>query len=286
MNPAENLRQVLKNPGSLPTLPIVAQKILSQNKANDEDQRALIASIGKDPAVLTGILNLCNSHLAGSGRKIQNIEDAVTLLGRKQILMLALALAIISTLPRKPPGLLNAQSLWKHSLAVAMTMDTLSHYMPEGLRPSQDEICLAGLLHDYGFLVLDYFTPELSDKLHARLAAEPKLPMEKVEEEMLGTSHSELGAILARHWNLPEHVITSMSHHHAPDENPDEVDRTLVAMVNLAELLIPTFGFSESAELKDIAAERWQALGIDSKWVNKIRAKVQTIVQEVATTRL
>ncbi len=286
MNREEHLRQVLKNPASLPALPGIAQKILSQKTDNDADARTLFALISKDPAILSGILNLCNSHLSGSGRKILKIEDAVTLLGRTQVLMLALAIAIIATLSRKPAGLLNTQSLWKHSLAVAMTMDTLAHHMPNGLRPPEEEIYLAGLLHDFGFLVLDYFNPEMSDKLHARLAAESELPMEEVEEEMLGTGHGELGAMLARHWNLPEHIITSMSYHHDPDEHQTEADRTLLDIANLAEMLIPTFGFAKSAALKDIAIERWKALGIDPKSVSAIKTKVQTIVLEVATTRL
>lgn len=286
MNREEKLRQVLNNPASLPALPSIAQKILSQKIANDEDAQTLLALLSKDPAILSGILNLCNSHLSGSGRKILKIEDAVAVLGRTQVLMLALAIAIISTFFRKPAGLLNTQSLWKHSLAVAMTMDTLASYMPNDLRPPEEEIYLAGLLHDFGFLVLDYFNPELSDKLHARLAAESKLPMEAVEKEMLGTGHSELGAMLARHWNLPEHIVTSMSYHHEPDEHLTEADRTLLDMVNLAELLIPTFGFAKSAALKDIAIEKWQALGIDQKSVSAIRTKVQRIVLEVATTRL
>jgi HD-like signal output (HDOD) protein len=285
VNQPEDILQALKNPDSLPALPNIALEILSLDLSNKQGAQAILRLIDKDPVLLARIINICNSHLFGSGRKIMKLEDAVTLLGCTHFLMLALSISMISSMTREPAGKLNIQSLWKHSLGVALTMDTLGRYMPPDSRPPDEQIYLAGLLHDFGFLVLDYVAPQQSDEFHARLVAEPNSSMDEIEAEMLGIDHGELGAMSGRKWNLPEPVIASMNYHHAPEKGQTTDAETLVALANLAEKMLPTFGFAESASLKRISDEEWQSLGIDPKWADNIASKVQKIVMEVATIK-
>jgi HD-like signal output (HDOD) protein len=285
VNQPEDILQALRNPDSLPVLPNIALEILSLDLSNKQGAQPILRLIDKDPALLARIINICNSHLFGSGRKITKLEDAVTLLGCTHFLMLALSIRMISSMTREPAGKLNIQSLWKHSLGVALTMDTLGRYMPPDSRPPDEQIYLAGLLHDFGFLVLDYVAPQLSDEFHARLIAEPNASMDEIEAEMLGIDHGELGALIGKKWNLPEPVIASMNYHHTPEKGQSVNAGTLVALANLAEKMLPTFGFAESPSLKRISDEEWQSLGIDSKWADNIASKVQKIVMEVATIK-
>jgi HD-like signal output (HDOD) protein len=162
-----------------------------------------------------------------------------------------------------------------------MTMDTLARLMPIERRPSDEEIYLAGLLHDIGFLVLDYIDPALSDQFHARLAAAPDRPVEELEAEMLTTSHCGLGAELGRHWNLPESIVTVLNYHHSPNDKRAAAGQPLVSLANLAEKLLPTFGIAETVHM-DIADEEWLALGIDPNQEDEIRAKIQQHTQDVS----
>ena len=280
MNTPKNLRQALNKLDCLPPIPSTAQKILSLKIATDEGERVLLELIKNDPPILSKIVGLSNSPLFGTGRKILTLKDATALLGIKRVKMIALSFAMMSSMTRKSGSQLNISCLWRHCLAVAMTMGTLARFMPDGLRPSDEEIYLAGLLHDIGFLVLDYIDAKLSDQLHARLAAEPGRPIEEIEAEMLEMNHSELGAELGRHWNLPKPIIAVMSYHHASNEERTAVGQPLVDMANLAEKLLPSLGIAESVQM-DIAAEEWQALGIDPLKENEIRAKVQEHAKQV-----
>lgn len=278
------MRQPLNNLDTLPAIPDTARKILSLKLGTDEGERALLELIENDPPTLTRIISLCNAPLFGSGQKIVKLDDAVALLGSKRVKMIALSFSIIASMIRKPAGLLNIQSLWRHSLAVTIAMETLARCMPQDRCPTEGDIYLAGLLHDIGFLVLDYLDPQLSDKFHARLAVEPRTTMEEVEAQMLEMDHGELGALLGRRWNLPEPVIASLNYHHAPDDQQAAEGRLLVALANLAEKMVPTFGFAEST-LKDIPDAEWRSMGIDPDCVDEIKAKVQSIVFVVATTK-
>lgn len=275
------LRQALSHLESLPAIPAIAQKILALKITSDEGEEELLALIQKDPAILSRVVGLANSPLFGTNRKILKLQDAAAVLGLKRIKMVALGFAMMSSLQRKPAGQLDVQGLWQHSLSVAMTMDSMAGMMPAMRRPADDEIYLAGLLHDIGFLVLDYLDPELSDRFHARLAADPNCPVEKVEAEMLQTCHGELGAALGRHWSLPESIITVLNYHHNPRDERADSGQPLVDMLNLAEKLLPTFGIAEPVSM-DIADEEWQALGMNSSSAEKLKSRIQEHVRKVA----
>lgn len=281
MNSTENLRQAFSHLETLPPIPSIARKILSLKIATDEGEQALLALIEKDPPILSKIVGLSNSPLLGSGRKILSLRDAAVLLGSKRVKMVALSFAMMSAMTRKQASQLDIQGLWQHSLSVAMTMDTLARHMPNDRRPSDEEIYLAGLLHDIGFLVLDYLDPKLSDRFHARLAAEPGHPVEEVEAEMLETNHGELGALLGRHWNLPESIVAVLHYHHTPNDERATIGQPLVSLVNLAEKLLPTFGIAEPVQM-DIAETEWQSLGIDLLKVDEIKAYAQEHTKKVA----
>ena len=60
-----------------------------------------------------------------------------------------------------------------------------------------------------------------------------------VEANLLNVRHTDVGAILARQWSLPEPLIQVIQHHHHPYHYP-EVD-ALCVTVYLADLLMSRF---------------------------------------------
>jgi HD-like signal output (HDOD) protein len=105
--------------------------------------------------------------------------------------------------------------------------------------------------------------------------------MEEAEAKILEMSHCEMGAELARHWDLPEPIITVLRYHHAPKDPHAEPVHPLIAMLDLAGKLLSTFGFEETSPM-EVSAEEWQALGIDPVKGEKMKAKVQEHVKNVA----
>jgi HD-like signal output (HDOD) protein len=279
MKSGENLRDLLNNLDSLPAVPEIARKILSLKLNTDEDDMELLGMIAQDPPIMSKIVGLSNSPLFNTGRSITKLDRAVTLLGIKRVKTIALSFSMISSMTRKSAGQLNIQSLWKHSLAIAMAMEILACFMPQDRRPEDDEIYLAGLLHNIGFFVLDYIHPQLSDKFHARLATEINSSLQEVEAEMLGISLGEIGAMLGRYWNLPEAIVASMNHQ-TDEDDQTATERSLGVMANLAEKMLPPFEFTEFV-LKDPSEKEWRSLGIDPLSTDEIKLKVQEIVMKV-----
>jgi putative nucleotidyltransferase with HDIG domain len=137
-------------------------------------------------------------------------------------------------------------------------MMTLSRAMPRELRPDDDQLFLAGMLHDIGYLALAYLDPQRSDELHTALAESPNTPALEIERSMLDICHDELGAELARQWKLPEVIVSILRHHHQPNAAPEQV---LARMLNLAEKILPSLGMAEYAD-QQIDDHEWEALGI------------------------
>jgi putative nucleotidyltransferase with HDIG domain len=276
----ENIRQTLDRLHALPPIPQIAHDILSLKMVSYEGDQELLQLIEKDPPISAKVVGLANSTLFGASKKIISVNDAAALVGIRRIKMTALSFAMMSAVARpSPAGLLNVHDLWQHSLAVTLWMHAISRYMPEDARPQDEEVFLAGLLHDIGFLVLDYLAPRLSDKFHATLAADPTRSVEELEAAMLEMSHCELGAELGQRWGLQESVIAVIRYHHQPDNPQAAIGQPLVKMVNLAEKLMPTFSVSRHAPA-DIAPEDWLALGIASDNVPKIIEMAQQHAHE------
>ena len=262
-------------------MPKIAHEILSIKLASDRDDEILLKLIEKDPAISARIIGLANSPLFGTSRKILTAHDAEAVLGIKRVKMVALSFAMISAVNRNQPGLLNVSQLWQHSMAVALAMDTLSKAMPEAIRPTDEEIYLAGLLHDIGFLVLEYLDPDASNRLHARLAEKSGQSYTEIEAEMLDMNHCELGALLGEHWNLTENIIAVIRHHHSDTIAPDAMGQPLIAMTNLVEKILPTFGELDP-EAAEINMEEWQALGIAPERVAAVDAAMRRRTENIA----
>ncbi|HCI52414.1 MAG TPA: histidine kinase [Gallionella sp.] len=270
---------------SLPAMPETARKILSIELATDRGNELLLRLIEKDLAISARVIGLANSPLFGSSRKIMTIGDAATVLGIKRVKMVALGFAMMSSVTRNPPGLLNVLQLWQHSMAVALAMDALSAAMPQKMRPPNEEIYLAGLLHDIGFLVLEYVDPDLSNRFHASLANVGSLHDTELEAQMLEINHCELGALLAEQWNLAESIVAVLRYHHANFTAQNLASHTLVAMTNLAEKLLPTFGMSEDDSL-EISADEWLSLGIMEAQIASVEAAMRLRASEIGSAFL
>ncbi|MDP2806247.1 MAG: HDOD domain-containing protein [Gallionellaceae bacterium] len=280
MTPYKNLNQAVGQLESLPAIPHIAQKILSLKIATEEGEKALFKLIEEDPIILSKVIGLANSPVYGSGRRILTLHDAAAVLGTKRVKMSALSLSMMTSLNRRPPGRLDVEKLWQHSLSIAIIMDMLARYMPQALRPGDEEVYLAGLLHDIGFLVLDFIAPQVSDEFHARLLAEPECSMEEMEAKILEMTHSELGAQLVSHWDLPEPIVAVVRSHHLDSETECESVRVLNAMLKLAGKLLANADIFETAD-KKVTAEDWQRLSINPLKADDILAKVAAHINAI-----
>lgn len=276
------LKQSLANLDSLPAMPATAQKLLALPLDTDEGEAQMLKLIEQDPQIAAKIISLANSPVMGIPRKLSKVSDAAMLLGLTRVKSVAVGIASMSHLAQSPAGkYFKPQDLWLHSMTVAIVMRTIAQAMPRNIRPNEDQIFLAGLLHDIGFMALHHIDTEASDALHHQLLLQPERPILEIELETLGITHCYIGSQLARHWHLPEEIIAVLGYHHPPYVEEVADGNPLVRLVSLSEKVAPNFGIAEHTG-DEIQEYEWLELGINPADVEDICAQANELAVQTA----
>lgn len=276
------LKQSLANLDSLPAMPATAQKLLALPLDTDEGETQMLQLIGQDPQISAKIISLANSPIMGVSRKLNTVSDAAMLLGLTRVKSVAVGIASMSHLAQSPAGkYFKPQDLWLHSMTVAIVMRTIAQAMPRNIRPNEDQIFLAGLLHDIGFMALHHIDTGASDALHHQLLLQPERSILEIELETLGITHCYIGSQLARHWHLPEEIIAVLGYHHPPYVEEVADGNPLVRLVSLSEKIAPNYGIAEHTG-DEIQEYEWLELGIDPAGVEDICAQANELAVQTA----
>lgn len=225
------LRRVTEDLVALPTLPLVASRLLEAiaNPATSSEEVARIVSL--DPALTARTLKLANSDFYGFPRKVGSVDLAVVVLGANTVRDLVLSAAVFQTL-----GQADLNGLWNHCMATGVAARTLA--ARTGYRLA-GEAYAAGVLHDIGKVAVRQSFPNRFEGIVA-LAREQQLSIAEAERGVLGSDHAEVGGWLAERWGLPADLVEAIAFHHRPERA--SVNPQLVNLVHLANSLADRMG--------------------------------------------
>lgn len=280
-----DLKLSLERIDVLPAMPIIVQKLLTLPLNTEEGEIQLLKLIGQDPQISAKIIGLSNSALFGVPRKIASINDAAMCLGLARVKSVAIGIATLSTLTKSIEGKLKTSDLWLHNMTIAIAMRAIAKYMPSRIRPMDDQIFLAGLLHDIGFNALNFLDTALCDTLFDQLNMANDKPILELEQELMGTHHSEIGARLAVHWGLPDEIVNVIRYHHIPNVAYADVEQPLIHLVQITEKIIPDVGILEHTR-QEITQQEWNAIGVDSNTQDTIIEEVIVAAEQASTMKI
>lgn len=219
----------------------------------------VVAEVERDPALTLNVLRRANSAATGVRERVQDLEQALQLLGVVRVRMMAQLQSALEDARALAPGF-DWSHLWMHSAACAGLADRLDHELGLRLGPS---VHLAALLHDVGKIALSAVAPQAYRSiLVAAWSTRVELP--GLEEARLGIDHREAGWIVGREAELPAPILSAIAHHDAADRAP-ESHRALVATVAVANWLARAHGLGFSGNGVPVSgplaeSEAWQAL--------------------------
>lgn len=227
----EQLRRQVEDIREVGTLPHVMVRILDVIGDENASAKDLSDEIAADPGLTGKILKIVNSAFYGFYREIALISDAVVVLGFEEIQRISLAISVVGMLGRKGGGNDERVRFWNHCFHTAAIAELLERELGRGGKGA----FTAGLLHDVGRAVLDQHFPELFQTLLATERRERQLPI-VVEQNLLGTTHAEIGYWLAERWHLPPVLAEAIRFHHVPAEAGDGA--VMAATVHVADVLV------------------------------------------------
>ncbi len=182
---------ILRQIDSLPTLPVIATRLLSLTASDDARAGEVIDLVSADPPLTAKVLSLCRRADRGVGDAPLTIERAVLLLGFNAIRNAVLSVKVFELFQaadegaglgsrmhqaetgamagaRARPGpevsepspTFDRVAFWSHSLAVAILAEQIAAAHPRDQELQADEAFVCGLLHDVGKLALDHVLPK------------------------------------------------------------------------------------------------------------------------------
>ena len=226
------LRRAVGAIGDLPSLSRVYSALLEAVRKPDISIGQIAAIIEQDAAMSAKVLQLANSAFFGLAHRVTSLVSAVSYLGVETIKNLALTAEVFSVFRPDP----RLPQIWEALQEHAHRSAALAGKLP--LDSSMREFAVvAALLHDVGELVL---AARMPDTMLASLkrAQERGCAQYEAEEEILGTSHAEIGAYLLGLWGIPHLAVEAIAHHHRPARIPHTAFDISIA-VYVADQLTP-----------------------------------------------
>ena len=202
----------------MPAFPRSVQKILELTRNINCLPKDLVGVVEKDPVMTMKILKVINSAYYGLPAKITSVSQSVVYLGINTIKNLALGFAAVGILPRMNAAGFDIQRYLLHSLVVAGTARQLATQFARG-EVDPGDCYIAGLLHDFGKVVFAQFlAAEFRNALMH--SVEHGVPLHEGEKAAIGVDHGLVGAMLAKRWAFPEHLVDCIRDHHNPLAEP------------------------------------------------------------------
>lgn len=261
----------------LPALPAVACKVMELVEDPRTSAQDVEAVLKKDQSLTAQVLRLANSAFYGIPRRITTVAEATVFLGFKTLKSAVLTASLSGMLQRKLSGyVLERGELWKHSLSVAFSAQTLAK---KTRFPRPEVAYTAGLLHDIGKLILDTYLKASYREVLERVDRTGSTFLE-AEEEILGFNHAAVGAQLTEHWGFPSSLVETIGFHHQPDLATK--DPSLCAIVHLADWLSVTLGIGMGVDgfLYRVSPEALAVLSLEKGSLEELILELYQILSD------
>ena len=205
----ERLHHLFRSDALVPAFPAAAMKLctLAQKDSTQMDDVSKVVSA--DAGLATRCVQIASS-IGFAARPIESINQALMLIGLQQVRRVALAVAAIDTFADLGPAV-DWQKYWMHNVLVGR----LTELVAGTFRKTTGAEYLAGLLHDAGKLIVEQYFPEQAAQIIAQ-AEVRKCGHIDVEMELLGISHSQIGAALCECMQVHPHILRAVWYHHDP----------------------------------------------------------------------
>lgn len=177
----------------LPTLPEVALHVRDLAASDNVSIGRLAAEISKDAALAVRLVRVANSAAARGGRRVDNVQQAVTRLGLEYTRLLVNGLVVEQMFQGGSPALRGKlQDCWRRSVSVAALARLLAAHCTL-LNPEM--AMLAGLVHEIGVL------PVL------RLAAQQNETPGPALDAALHSLGPRIGRMVLQAWHFPPELV-------------------------------------------------------------------------------
>jgi len=217
----EPLRRTL---GMLKTIPAEAashQRIAHELQNPQFDLKNIAGLIKQDPALTAQLLKIVNSPAFSRGIPIQNVDEAVLMLGALKLQALVASAWAFFLIDDNMCRGFHPRAEWEHAVTIAERVRRICEEEQVSSAMAETAI-IAAMLHDLGKLLLAANRPCDYAVILENVETKRTTSWE-VENWMFGFNHAEIAGCLLGLWGVPLPVAEAVMLHHAENVDPASV---------------------------------------------------------------
>lgn len=231
----DNIKSYVDKIENLPTLPLIAQKIMNLNNDSSLSIEKLTNIVERDPAIAAKIFSFANSAFFGFRYQTTDLDNAIMRIGFNNVKNIAVGISVLSFLDDSKKTS-DYTRLFNHSIAVSLAARFIADHIKAGM---EEDILILGLLHDLGYLVLHRYFPDIYQNIRDSFNNGGSLL--DAEQNILKSSHAEVGYWLAIQWNLPDSILNAILYHHTPNLGKNAKQ---LALIHIADYIVTKNNYS------------------------------------------
>jgi len=246
VEPLLNIKARIAKLDRLPTMPEMAQKVIQLSADPEASISDLVKVVEMDPSLAAQIMRYASSPFFSYRGKVDSVQTAVSrVLGFSMVMNLALGVTTAKPfrLPKNVP--LNINAFWRHAIFSAALTQALSSELSGDIRPPAGLAYLAGLLHNFGHLLVGHLFRKEFLILNKFIIAEPEKELVEIEKHVFGYEHGQVGAWLMDIWKLPEEIVVATREHNNLDYHGEHA--VYPQLVALSDRLLKEYGIGDAA---------------------------------------
>ena len=190
---------------AVPPYPAVALKLGNLLRTEGYGVPDVVKLVAADATLSADLLRCANSSVNARAVEVRSLTQAVSRLGAKEVLRVAVAATLAKNAQTAGPLETVKRSAWQCGVASAVLCDELAAL--RGLPREDAFVC--GLLHDYGSLIALSGLEEILAEMPEAAARPPAAWV-----ALIARVHVKLGLLLATKWRLPKVFQDAIALHH------------------------------------------------------------------------
>jgi HD-like signal output (HDOD) protein/prolyl-tRNA editing enzyme YbaK/EbsC (Cys-tRNA(Pro) deacylase) len=245
-----------------PPLPITAERIIKLRVDPHADISDLTDIVELDASLSAQVVSWAASPYYSAPGSIKSIHDAIVrVLGFDMVLNLALGLSLGNTLKMPEKGPFGCLGYWQQSVYTAAATEALVTCIPRESRPSFGTAYLAGLLNNFGYLIISEVFTNQFQSINHHIEANPQASFTAVEKHIIGVDRNQLASWLMGYWHMPDTICNALRYQGDSEYSGDDWEYSL--LLYLANKLLQERGLMMGAASGEIDDSVFKRLKID-----------------------
>jgi len=262
----QRIKQRIDETLEIPPLSPTVNKIMQLRSDPNATSTELTRVVESDPILAAQVVSWASSPFYAAPGRVKSVQDAIVrVLGFDVVSNMAIGLVLGRSLQIPEEHSAGFTPYWTQAIYCSAVVESLSRKLPSKIpsgdkRPSSGMIYLAGLLHNFGYLVLAHSFPPQFSTICRHVEANPLISHVAIEQHLTGVCREQIGAWLMQTWNMPDEIVVALRQQQNPDYTGDHA--VYANLVYIAIRLLRQHGIGD-APPESVQADVYQRLGLD-----------------------